>query len=1290
MALPLFSLSINVSLAQNTLSTVERSITKTPEKFKEFQKAVYGENYYLLLTFDGLPGKAEVAKLADHKIKLLEYKSKNTYLAAIPADLNPSVLKSFNLKSVSEVEKESKLDSRLLSKDFPEWTKEVNGQVDIAIVFYEGTAIQTIQEFLQKYNATILEDKHRKGATVVARVSEDHIEAIAASPFVSFVDVKQEPIQVLNHENRINQKVNVLHSGMNGGYNLKGEGVVVGVGDGGKLGDHIDFGDRVINEANGTYSSFGDHGDHVSGIIGGAGNLNQKHKGMAPECTIVTQKTSQITYKAEQYFNDYGMVLTNNSYGTSFNCNTNGSYNYSAQTLDAQLRALPEMLHIFAAGNSGGGHCEPFPQSYHTVLRYYQSAKNVLTVGMAEENRTIANSSSRGPVKDGRLKPEIIGVGRNVISTSRDYNYSTKGGTSMAAPAVTGTLALLVEKYREENSGQNPDGALLKAIACNTADDLGNPGPDFIYGFGLINGRRAAEVIEMNQFYADEIVDGEMNVQAVNVPNGTKQLKIMLYWPDKEAAIYPDKALVNDLDISVITPSGETILPWVLDHTATGVANDAVRGVDNLNNIEQVTIDVPSAGMYTILIAGEAIPFGPQKFYTTYEFVQDEVIVTHPFGGESFLPGSNEFISWDADVTNTSTFRLEYSLDGGGTWLEIAPALPATQRTYNWTVPLVYSPDAIVRVSKNGTSTSGQNMTYFNIMDRPEDLVATPTCEKQMILEWTPSDYTMEYEVCMYDGDKMTIVGSTEETSFLVEEEMELGVDYWFSVRSVDMDGNASQRNVAVSAIPEDIELCDWEDNPVLEPHILPTYGRDLTSLGMTDSETVTAFVKNIGMNDLETFEVFYSVNGGTPVQQTFNGLLESGESKVIEFETPADLSGVGAYYIDTWVNIEGNNSSYSDSLISEFRGEQYSNYPIELPYTEFFESASSTTYTFNRLGLEGLKKWDLQTSGMGVLEIQQGSGLILRPTVPANGMPIRNEALLTLNMSDYSGMDEDIELEFIHKLAFEQVPSTDEAFENTISVRGSDTDEWVLAYVLDKHSVEWTQVKNLNISELLIENNQIFTPSFQLKFSNDNNLPFAISNIRLEEKSYELLPEITQTIHDFTVDQVDDEIVLNWTLTADENSYFEIELLDNTNTNKFDVIGVVYAEGTATQPYTFTDSEPGKKGLRSYRIKQIYADGSFSFSPVLSVLINNEQLDGVFPNPFVSHLSIAYNAPQESTIQVLITDQNGRLIQAAQVDVSQGEQIIPIEVGKNHPAGMYLVKILDGRKTICHKVVKQ
>src|SRR5690606_6289659 len=117
-----------------------------------------------------------------------------------------------------------------------------------------------------------------------------------------------------------------------------------------------------------------------------------------------------------------------------------------------------------------------------------------------------ANStfSSYGPTIDGRIKPDVTGVGVDVYSTFPDDNYQGGyNGTSMSCPGVSGTSALLYEHFRNLNSGQNPFFHTLKAALCNTARDLGNKGPDFSYGYGRIDGDKAAEVLENNLYLVD-------------------------------------------------------------------------------------------------------------------------------------------------------------------------------------------------------------------------------------------------------------------------------------------------------------------------------------------------------------------------------------------------------------------------------------------------------------------------------------------------------------------------------------------------------------------------------------------------------------------------------------------------------------------------------------------------------------------------------------------------------------------------------------------------------------------
>src|SRR5690242_13958266 len=233
------------------------------------------------------------------------------------------------------------------------------------------------------------------------------------------------------------------------------------------------------------------------------------------------------------------MVLTNNSYFSgATGCAGEGEYDVLANYTDVQMNQDAELLHVFASGNDGGNTCAPFPLMYGTVKSGFQCSKNVLTVGaITTEFNTAAFFSSTGPVNDGRLKPEICAGGWAIISTTPFNNYGADYGTSMAAPTITGSMALLYERYRQLHGGSNPKAALIKTLACNSADDLGNPGPDFIYGFGMLNARKAVEALENNQYFNNTISNsGTANFTITGVPAGTGQLKVMLYWNDPAAA----------------------------------------------------------------------------------------------------------------------------------------------------------------------------------------------------------------------------------------------------------------------------------------------------------------------------------------------------------------------------------------------------------------------------------------------------------------------------------------------------------------------------------------------------------------------------------------------------------------------------------------------------------------------------------------------------------------------------------------------------------------------------------
>mgnify|MGYP006153003655 CR=1 FL=1 len=89
-------------------------------------------------------------------------------------------------------------------------------------------------------------------------------------------------------------------------------------------------------------------------------------------------------------------------------------------------------------------------------------------------------------------------------------------------------------------------------------------------------------------------------------------LKVTLVWHDPAGQTGAAKSLVNDLDLTVTTPNGQTVLPQTEGDGPLTVG--ATTGKDDLNTVEQVVIATPTAGDYTITVLGTSVPQGPQPF----------------------------------------------------------------------------------------------------------------------------------------------------------------------------------------------------------------------------------------------------------------------------------------------------------------------------------------------------------------------------------------------------------------------------------------------------------------------------------------------------------------------------------------------------------------------------------------------------------------------------------------------------------------------------------------------------
>ena len=535
------------------------------------------------------------------------------------------------------------------------------------------------------------------------------------------VDDLGMPIYYITQNNSIaaaTTNTNKLYAGGSLGLNLSGSTVgngKIAIWDGGAiLTDHIEFSNRILKKDNAT--SVSSHATHVAGTMIAAG-IYAPAKGMAfalPQL-LAFDFNSDIS---EMSANAASLLISNHSYGSIAGWLYNddvaparwefwgaatanedfkfGYYNADASNWDMICFNAPYYLPVKSAGNNrnenGPAVGEPYyrynasgvmasagnrPTGIYSndgydIISTYGNAKNILTVGAisplpygptSTSSIQITSFSSWGPTDDGRIKPDIVGDGSNVTSTTSSSTtaYATLSGTSMATPNISGSLVLLQELYSQKNNGAFMRSATLKALVLGTATEAGaNPGPDYIYGWGLLNAEEAAKAI-LNKGTKSIIVENTLAQganQTLNVTaSGNGPLIVTICWTDPPATAVasaialdnPIARLINDLDLRV-NDGTTTFSPWVLDPANPAAA--ATTGDNFRDNVEQVYIANATPGKnYTITINHKRTLQNNQQAYA---------IVATGVGGVAYCasaPNSNA----DSKITNFKLANIDNS-----------------------------------------------------------------------------------------------------------------------------------------------------------------------------------------------------------------------------------------------------------------------------------------------------------------------------------------------------------------------------------------------------------------------------------------------------------------------------------------------------------------------------------------------------------------------------------------------------------------------------------------------------
>ncbi len=709
---------INTTIGRFELKAIEE------KDFKPLKGGEFNGQYFRLVQFYQIPTETDRNRWASQGLIIADYLAANTYYVSIGKQFPLSQLKGF-VRAIAPISSEFKKEALLYFKGIPAHASKENNQAQFILSYFKSLDAQTVMNDLKSKGVQILAHRdYSQQLDVLIDAAE--LDAITNLPYVQFIGAQPEPHtnETFDYRNSTS-RANFLNSGYNG-LNYNGEGVVIGVGEGDIIGGEIDFKGRISEVGSSGVS--GGHKIESAQNACSAGNLDPANKNNAWGATLLSLPGGP-DYSA--LYSSHNLRYTNHSYGFSIS----GGYDSSARNHDLRIAALPNHLVSYSCGNSGTdiGYAPYNFANWANITGQVKQNKNEIAIGALTPDDQITGFSSRGPMYDGRIIPQLVVEGG--------------GGTSFASPKVVGDFAILAQVYKDKNAGSEPTSTLLRGIVMDTADDLGNPGPDYTHGFGRPNLRRAYNVINNHQTISGSIANGVTNNHAIVVPANTKQVRVMVIWPDVAAAVNASAAIVNNLDLVLKSPALTAYNPWILDSTpnAANLNMPATRGIDNLNTIEQVTVDNPEAGTWTVSLNGFNVPSGPQTYYVVYEFLSDELQITYPLENQKFVSGEEYYLRWDS-FGGTGTFNLAYELNNSGTWIPIANGHDASSRVYKWIAPTVTGGINAVkfRVQRDGlTSVSAVNQ----IGRIPENFRITKVCGEVVTLKWSSVPNATSYKV---------------------------------------------------------------------------------------------------------------------------------------------------------------------------------------------------------------------------------------------------------------------------------------------------------------------------------------------------------------------------------------------------------------------------------------------------------------------------------------------------------------------------------------------------------------
>jgi hypothetical protein len=593
-----------------------------------------GARRHVVIQFERIPGESDIDLMRSNGVILLDYLPNHAYFALVSEAALSRLAETDIFRAALPIRSEDKMLARLRNRGPSDHARNDDGTARVVVVLFGDVWIDDALVTARSFGE-VTATRHDE-STLEMNVDADRIAALADEEMVQWIEEAPPPKQVFLDDLRATVKADTVQAPP---YGLDGSGAVFGQWEGGSPATtHEDFLGR-LTIADGAPP--GDHATAVAGIMAGDGSRSEswggtpyQWRGIATAAEIVSYSWPSYVWELNQEtaeaIAEYGIMASSNSWGwfvCGSLCSFFGDYDDFSKRYDRIVRGSQgaAINVVFAAGNDQSCfECQDslphFP--YGTVSAPGASAKNTIGVGGVNViDKTMTTFSGWGPVDDGRVKPDLMAPGckgdTGVYVPQRPNDYADGGcGTSYSAPAVTGALGIMKQQFGL--LGYDPVAPhTYKAVLIETAEDLGNPGPDYAFGHGHLDIQAAVDFIIANHpegqlIRVDSLADSETDRYSMEIEPGADSLRLALVWDDFRGTPGAGKQLVNDLDLVARSPGGLWHHPYVLDPDDPSAV--ATTGVNDVDNVEVLELTSPETGVWTVEVRGSVVPQGPQEY----------------------------------------------------------------------------------------------------------------------------------------------------------------------------------------------------------------------------------------------------------------------------------------------------------------------------------------------------------------------------------------------------------------------------------------------------------------------------------------------------------------------------------------------------------------------------------------------------------------------------------------------------------------------------------------------------